>query len=179
MKVFWAKGYECAQINDFTAAIGITPPSFYAAFESKETAFREAVDFYRRTVAAGAFAALETAPDLRSGLRAWLEQSADLAFACPQGGCMVSISAIQCKPENNGVRTFLKSVREANHARLKGCFETARSNGELASDSDPDALTEFFNAVQQSLSYEARDGSSRETVQKIIEMAMRSLPAPC
>jgi len=27
MKVFWAKGYECAQINDFTTAIGITPPS--------------------------------------------------------------------------------------------------------------------------------------------------------
>ncbi|RDL50379.1 HTH-type transcriptional repressor ComR [Ensifer sp. M14] len=28
MEVFWAKGYEAAQLNDLTAAIGITPPSF-------------------------------------------------------------------------------------------------------------------------------------------------------
>ncbi|NKX16695.1 helix-turn-helix transcriptional regulator [Ochrobactrum pseudogrignonense] len=49
MEVFWAKGYEGAQLIDLTAAIGVTPPSFYAAFGSKEAAFREAVELYKAT----------------------------------------------------------------------------------------------------------------------------------
>ena len=34
MEIFWARGYEGAQLTDLTAAIGIAPPSFYAAFQS-------------------------------------------------------------------------------------------------------------------------------------------------
>ena len=52
MQVFWAKGYEGAQLNDLTAAIGVKPPSFYAAFGSKEAAFREAIDLYIATIGA-------------------------------------------------------------------------------------------------------------------------------
>ncbi len=59
MEVFWAKGYEAAQLNDLTAAIGITPPSFYAAFGLKEQAFREAVGLYVATVGSGSMRALE------------------------------------------------------------------------------------------------------------------------
>lgn len=48
MQVFWAKGYEGAQLTDLVAAIGITPPSFYAAFGSKEAAFaRRSISIWR------------------------------------------------------------------------------------------------------------------------------------
>ena len=129
MKVFWAKGYECAQINDFTSAISITPPSFYAAFGNKEQAFREAVDYYNRTIGAGPFDALENAPTIQDGMRQWLELSADSAFACPAGGCMISVSSIQCKPENANVKTFLQEVRHTNHQRLSKRLKHAIAAG--------------------------------------------------
>jgi len=44
--VFWAKGYEGTSIADLTAAMGINPPSLYAAFGNRETLFRKALDRY-------------------------------------------------------------------------------------------------------------------------------------
>src|SRR5262249_1360146 len=46
LNVFWAKGYEGTSIADLTAAMGINPPSLYAAFGNKETLFRKALDRY-------------------------------------------------------------------------------------------------------------------------------------
>ncbi len=177
MKVFWAKGYECAQINDFTAAIGITPPSFYAAFGNKEQAFREAVDYYQRTIGAAPFEVLEKAPTIQEGVRRWLELSADSAFACPAGGCMISVSSIQCKPENAPVKEFLQAIRHANHDRLSARLQRAVAIGELPADADIAQMTEFYHMIQQSISFEARDGNTRAAVQKIIDMAMMALPA--
>jgi AcrR family transcriptional regulator len=177
MRVFWAKGYECAQINDFTTAIGITPPSFYAAFGNKEQAFREAVDYYRRTIGAAPFDALENATTIQDGLRQWLELSADSAFACPAGGCMISVSSIQCKPENVPVKEFLQAIRHANHERLAKRLQQAVGADDLPSNADTAQMTEFYHMIQQSISFEARDGNSRAAVQKIIDMAMMALPA--
>ena len=36
MEVFWRKGYEGASLSDLTKAMGINPPSLYAAFGNKE-----------------------------------------------------------------------------------------------------------------------------------------------
>ena len=46
LDVFWRKGYEGASICDLTAAMGINPPSLYAAFGNKEGLFRQALDRY-------------------------------------------------------------------------------------------------------------------------------------
>ncbi|MBC8716276.1 TetR/AcrR family transcriptional regulator [Ochrobactrum sp. Marseille-Q0166] len=177
MKVFWAKGYECAQINDFTSAISITPPSFYAAFGNKEQAFREAVDYYNRTIGAAPFDALENARTIQDGMRQWLELSADSAFACPAGGCMISVSSIQCKPENANVKAFLQKVRHHNQDRLSQRLKRAITAGDLPEQTDVTQMTEFYHMIQQSISFEARDGNSREAVQKIIDMAMFAMPS--
>ena len=46
LEVFWRKGYEGTTICDLTAAMGINPPSLYAAFGNKEGLFRKALDRY-------------------------------------------------------------------------------------------------------------------------------------
>ena len=40
LQVFWRNGYEGASIADLTAAMGINPPSLYAAFGNKEASCR-------------------------------------------------------------------------------------------------------------------------------------------
>ena len=44
--LFWEKGYEGTSLSDLTKAIGITPPSFYFAFGSKEGLFRKVIERY-------------------------------------------------------------------------------------------------------------------------------------
>lgn len=54
MDVFWAKGYEAASLTELMVAMGLNPPSFYAAFGSKDALYRESVDLYLATVGAAA-----------------------------------------------------------------------------------------------------------------------------
>ena len=46
LQVFWEKGYEGASVADLTAAMGINPPSLYAAFGNKEASIPKALDRY-------------------------------------------------------------------------------------------------------------------------------------
>ena len=46
MRLFWEQGYDATGVADLTKAMGITPPSLYAAFGGKEELFRRAVDRY-------------------------------------------------------------------------------------------------------------------------------------
>src|SRR3984885_2167920 len=49
MLVFWRKGFMASSMNDLCEAMGIRSPSLYAAFESKENLFHEAVHLYNET----------------------------------------------------------------------------------------------------------------------------------
>ena len=48
MHLFWDRGFDSTSLSQLKSAIGngITAPSFYAAFGSKEKLFQEAVDCY-------------------------------------------------------------------------------------------------------------------------------------
>ena len=45
LRIFWKLGYEPASVAVLCKAMGVKPPSFYAAFKSKEALFLEAVNF--------------------------------------------------------------------------------------------------------------------------------------
>jgi AcrR family transcriptional regulator len=63
MELFWAKGYEGATLAELQRVMGgITAPSFYAAFGSKEALFREAVALYHQTQGAPIVKALAEGP---------------------------------------------------------------------------------------------------------------------
>jgi AcrR family transcriptional regulator len=46
MLLFWRHGYEATSVAELTAAMGITPPSLYAAFGDKQGLFLAAVRRY-------------------------------------------------------------------------------------------------------------------------------------
>ena len=46
LQVFWEKGYAGTSIADLTEAMGVNPPSLYAAFGNKEKLFKKALDRY-------------------------------------------------------------------------------------------------------------------------------------
>ena len=73
MEVFWRQGYEATSINDLTAAMGINPPSLYAAFGDKERLFLEAVERYRCGHAAAGDAVLERETTARGAVARLLE----------------------------------------------------------------------------------------------------------
>src|SRR5260221_9887380 len=60
LRLFWAQGYEGTSVADLTEAMGITPPSLYAAFGSKAELYREVLGMYRQGPGRFAAEALES-----------------------------------------------------------------------------------------------------------------------
>ncbi len=63
LEQFWRGGYEGTSVSTLTSAMGVTPPSLYAAFGDKRQLFEEASALYfeRTCEAVDSAAALPTA----------------------------------------------------------------------------------------------------------------------
>src|SRR6202012_1435817 len=84
--LFWRQGYDRTSLADLTGAMGITPPSFYFAFGSKEGLFRKVLDHYRAPRLDHAEAAL-ACPTSREAAEQMLIRLAEAYTdpACPPG----------------------------------------------------------------------------------------------
>ena len=179
MELFWAKGYESAQLGDLTTAMGINPPSFYAAFGSKEQAFREAVQLYERKIGEGWIKALTDVPDVRRAIKALLDYNIDLVLSAPgPGGCMMVVGMVHALPDNEPLRELLRDRRREGYQFLLARLEQAVRNGELPPSTDAARLATFYSAVLKALSLQARDGATREDLKHVATCAMMAMPAP-
>lgn len=175
MQVFWARGYEGAQLVDLTKAAGIAPPSFYAAFGSKEAAFLAAVKLYIQTVGAAPMDALDNSATLREGVRAMLRASVDVALSQRPGGCLLVLGVVNCLPENEAIRTCLKEARQVTRGLIEKRLNRAQAENELPIDADASWMAAFIHGVMQMISFQARDGASRTELEALVEPAIRAL----
>lgn len=177
MHVFWERGYEGASISDLTAAMGITPPSLYAAFGDKEHLFLEAVDRYVCGAGKGAPRA-EIQPTARQAVEVWLHDAAiELTSTCHPRGCMVMTAAANCSAASVHIHAALAEHRTAQQEAVRTRIEQGIADGELPTGTDAAALADFYVTVLQGMSFQARDGASREQLLATAEVAMRAWPA--
>jgi len=166
MKVFWALGYEGATLTDLQKAMGgITAPSLYAAFGSKEELFREAVELYSRTLGLPMVNALAEGPTARASIEGLLH--AAVAAFCKRGaprGCMLLLGAINGTPANKSVRDHLRKLRARREKVIRQRLERGVAEGELPMGVDLDALASFYTTVVDGLAIQARDGASRKAL---------------
>jgi len=174
MKVFWALGYEGATLADLQKAMGgITAPSLYAAFGSKEELFREAVELYSRTLGAPMRKALAEKPTARASLEALLQAAVE-AFCKPGAprGCMLVLGAINSMPANKSVQDYLRGLRARRQKVIQQRLQRGVAEGELPSGLDLSALASFYTTVVDGLAIQARDGASRKALKFAARCAM-------
>ncbi|WP_265646171.1 TetR/AcrR family transcriptional regulator [Verminephrobacter aporrectodeae] len=175
MEVFWSKGYEGAQLVDLTTAMGINPPSFYAAFGSKQDAFCEAVDLYIETVGAKSMQALNDAKTAHAGLRAMLEHAVDVALSTASGGCLLVLGVVNTV-QNEEAWNYLRNARINTLHLIRARLERGVAQSDLPVHTDVKALALHFLGVTQAISFQARDGASRAALEHLISPAMAALP---
>lgn len=174
MEVFWAHGYEGATLNDLQQAMGgITPPSFYAAFGSKEALFREAVQLYSGTLGLPMMQALAEQPTAREAIEALLVAAVE-AFSKPgkPSGCFLVLGAINIAPANKSVQDYLHSLRARRRKLIERRLARGVKEGDLPANLNLKDLASFFTTVIDGLAIQARDGASRETLKFSIRCAM-------
>ncbi len=179
MEVFWAHGYEGATLAALQSAMGgITPPSFYAAFGSKEALFREAVEIYSKTLGAPMARALEEPSTAREAVAALLHASIN-AFSKPglPRGCMLVLGAIDSSPANRAIRDYLRRLRARRQKTILRRLQRGLKEGEFGRGLDLRALASFYATVIDGLAIQARDGASRKTLVSAADCALAAWDA--
>jgi AcrR family transcriptional regulator len=177
MRLFWRQGYEATSVSELAAAMGINPPSLYAAFGDKKQLFSAAVDRYAAGPGGFAARALAEEPTAERAVRRLLTEAAAI-FSDPAlpRGCMVVIAATNCAADAADLAEDLAKRRSAMEQALRRKIDAAIGAGELPRTTDAGGLAAFYAAVFQGMSIEARDGAASTQLLAIANHAMGAWP---
>lgn len=175
--LFWERGYEGTSIADLTAAMGITPPSLYATFGSKEELFRTALNHSISQQNSQRLQLLDAKIPVYETLKLFLYDIAegDTQPDKPRG-CIVSTAVLQHSEENASVARTTAALREASMQILKSRFDRAVREGELPEGTDTDTLARFYGAVIQGMSAQACDGACTTRLKALVDIALNAWP---
>lgn len=172
MRLFWRHGYEGVSVGDLTKAIGVAPPSLYAAFGSKAELYRDSVTRYEETVGRLDMASVRSAASPAEAVRALLE-GAVRAVTDPhrERGCMISSGMIACHPEHALLARDAAARRDAMRERIADALQPFAGPDEVG------RLARHLAAVLQGISIQARDGSGPAELQEIVEDVVAGIAA--
>ena len=175
MQLFWRQGYEGTSLADLTRELGLTRPSLYAAFESKERLFLRALDLYETR--AGYRQAAQRAPTAAAYARALLEGAADLhGDKRNPPGCLGVQGALACAPQSDSIRKELIRRRKTGENMIVDRLKRAKAEGELPPDADPADLARYLSIVIYGITVQAAGGASRKELRGAAELALRCWP---
>jgi len=174
MEVFWRHGYEGATIAQLTDAMGINPPSLYAAFGSKEGLLKAALDRYsgRRAVF---MEDVLNAPTARAVAEKMLMGIAD-AQTDPANppGCLLVQGGLACGTGSENVPFELATRRAQTEDQLRERFAKAKADGDLTATADPAALARYISAVTVGMGVMASSGADREALRQVAVVSLKA-----
>lgn len=177
LEVFWKRGYEPATTAELCAAMGINPPSLYAAFGNKASLFMEVVERYEITYWAAPWQELDNEPDLRKAMECFLlDAAAVLSSSDVPCGCMVVMATTNISPEAQNVHDAMKALREGSRTNFRRRLTRAVEAGELPVGTDVQALASVFTTLLQGMSVQARDGATQDELERTARAALTMLP---
>ena len=175
MEVFWRHGYEGATIAQLTEAMGINPPSLYAAFGSKEALLKAALERYtaRREAWMEEVLSAPTAREVTARMLMGVAEKQTDPSNPP--GCLLVQGGLACGSGSANVPFELAARRAQTEEQLRHRFERAKAEGDLAEAADPAALARYVSAVITGMSVMASSGADREALAQVAEVAIRSV----
>lgn len=177
LTMFWYQGYEPTSIADLCAAIGIRPPSLYAAFGSKAELFVEAAHFYERMYWHDVWAQLKSGPDVFASISCFFEDAAEILLSdSAPCGCLVVLAAMNVSSSAPQVSEAAREIRQAGKRCFASRLRRAVTEGQMPADTDIDSLATMLNSLLAGMSVEAKDGVSLQLLRATVKHADRLLP---
>ncbi len=172
MLVFWEKGYEGTTMSDLVDAIGMKPPSIYAAFGNKDALFTEVVAHYLPIIVNGQLNVLSNTPNIKTAVAKTMDAAVHL-FASDDNPhtCLIMTAAINTSPDHLSHVATLKNLRSNYRKTWATRFEQAKADQQITEAADPNALASYFATLVQGMALSARDGASKNDLMQTAAIA--------
>ncbi len=159
--LFHAHGYEGVGVAALADAMGVNPPSLYAAFGSKAALYEEVLTRYD-CAAAPMRDLLAPGGDPAEALSAFLREAAGIYAADPQApGCLVLEGARGVDPD--------ASCRA--RAILDGSCTRMRDYVAITHPDKAQVVSDYMAAIMSGMSADARAGKAPEQILAVADMA--------
>ena len=166
-QLFHARGYDAVSVADVTEALGINPPSFYAAFGNKAGLYARVLDRWAETGAIPLEELLRPDRPVAQALAAMLEEAAR-RYAAECGGaagCLV-LEGTRCNDAE--ARKAARAFNLAAEAMIRD-YVAARH------PEDAERITDFVSTTMSGLSAKARNGHSLDQLLATARLAGSAL----
>lgn len=162
-RVFRAKGYDGARIDDLVAGMGVRPPTLYSVFGDKRTLFLRVLRAYAEAQGARAAKALFAPPAVRDAIAGFLSNAVESATeeGTAPGCLLICVAPLVSDAE---VRQFVQDAVAAATALVERRFCDAISAGEVPSDFPVRARARQVLDLGRGLAMRAQMGVSRKTL---------------
>lgn len=174
-RVFLARGFDGATLDDLTGAMGINKPSLYAAFGDKEALYARVLEGYAAMAKSAMESALNAGDTLEHASHGLLLGAIEV-YAPANGnhlGCLIATTATTVAGSNPAVRTvlatFLSDVDRLIRATIKRRFGDDLADGRVVLAAD------VLSAAMYSIAIRARAGASRRQLSAIAERAVATM----
>jgi len=165
-QLFHAKGYDALSVVDITTALGINPPSFYAAYGSKAGLYARILDHYAETGAIPLQRILRPDRPLAESLAELLVEAAKAYAGNPAtSGCLVL----------EGTRSNDPDARAAACVFHVSAQEAIRDFIAKRNPRDADRLADFVSTTMAGMSASARHGQSLDRLLATARIAAMAL----
>lgn len=174
-ELFALHGYSGTSLSELVHAIGCTPPSLYNYFASKSQLYLAVIDRYWS----------RANPDIPVEGRAWpliegylLASMARFTRETGPRGCLVLTGGFRESEDDQELKQALQKIRQAAIDKLTGLVVRAKSEGDLAPEIDPPALSRGIFALLQGLALLAMDGATQTELQAALNCFLKNLRRP-
>lgn len=172
MGVFWELGFEAADTETLSAKMGMTKPSIYNAFGSKEELFLKSLKRYGETFSTAPSIALLASKTPSDGLRAFFVTIVKNVSGCKHpSGCLFACVGMPAAERMPNVAAVLKNTADSNQERIQQLFASEIAKSNLGPDFNVSAAMALMRDLMLSMGVRGRTGA---TTAELEDMAQRN-----
>ena len=176
--MFWRRGYDGTSIGDLTKAIGISAPSFYFAFGSKDAAFRRISETYlarQEDVIKTALGKSDSRAVVEALLLGFIEFFTDPNHA---PGCLLLNNSLPIA-DDRPFRAEWAEGRRILRDRLAVRFKQDRgASRAFPADWDPADTARLVTSLIWGIAIEAHSGASGPELRRLARQFIKTWPKP-
>lgn len=168
VEVFWELGYEASDTETLSRRMGLSKPSLYNAFGSKEELFLLALSRYKDTFSRSATDSLVSASSPKEGLRAYFATIArDVSGQNNPSGCLIACVALPMSERMPSVAKLLDPSPNGGSTRIAKFLTDEVAKGALPERFDVSATVSLMQDVTLAMGLRGRAGTPIKMLEEI------------